>query len=126
MSNNAKPKLLFLRFSRPDLPSFTKLHLHEQELCLSQYFDVVAVNDLSCDYRQLCETHEPVIAMFESGVAVGPTKVRNVSSGPSVPKIGFINCDAYCSSRKRAICDMAKWEISTFFGMAVSLGSYTP
>jgi hypothetical protein len=126
MSNVAKPKLLFLRFSRPNIPSFLKRHLEEQVLCLSQYFDVIVNNDYSCDYKQLCETHEPDIAMFESGVWVGQRNVSNVSSFPTIPKIGFINCDAYCPTRKIAIYDMARWEISTFFGISVSLASYTP
>src|SRR5687768_809479 len=99
MSNDAKPKLLFLRFSHPDLPTFIKLHLREQVLCLSQWFNVIVIDDHDCDYKQLCETHEPDIAMFEAGVSVGQRKVSNVSSCPTVPKVGFFNCDAYCPTR---------------------------
>jgi hypothetical protein len=126
MSNGAKPRMLFLRFSRRDIPSFLKLHLEEQVLCLSQNFEVIVINDASCDYKQLCEMHEPDIAMFESGTYCGRRQVRNVSSCPSIPKIGFIYCDAYCPHRKSAICDMERWEISTFFTTSVSLGCYTP
>ncbi len=126
MSNEAKPRLLFLRFTQPNIPSFLQRHLQEHVRCLSQYFDVTVINDQSCDYKQLCEMYEPDISMFESGSYVGKRNVRNVSAYPSIPKVGFLSCDAYCPTRKKAIADMARWEISTFFGNSVSLGSYTP
>ncbi len=126
MSKEAKPRLLFLRFTQPNIPSFLQRHLQEHVRCLSQNFDVTVISDQSCDYKQLCEAHEPDVAMFESGCYVGKRNVSNVTACPAVPKIGFIHCDAYCPTRKTAIFDMARWEISTFFGISVSLGSYTP
>lgn len=126
MNNKSKPKLLFLRFTQPNIPSFLQRHLQEHVRCLSQQFDVTVVTDESCDYKQLCERHEPDIAMFESGSYVGKRKVTNVTACPSVPKVGFLSCDAYCPTRKKAIADMARWEISAFFGNSVSLPSYTP
>ena len=125
MSNDRKPRLLFLRFSRPDLPPFIRLHLQEQVACLSQFFDVTVINH-PCDYRQLCDKYEPHISMFESGVYVGQRDVKNVSACPEIPKLGFIHCDAYCPTREYAISDMARWGITTFFTISVSLGSYTP
>jgi hypothetical protein len=79
MSNPKKPRLLFLRFTRPDLPPFVHLHLQEQVMCLSQFFDVTVINR-SCDYRQLCNIYKPDIAIFESGTYVGQRDVKNVSS----------------------------------------------
>jgi len=125
MTDAAKPRLLFLRFSRPDLPTFVRLHLQEQVLCLSQYFDVI-VNNGSCDYKQLCDMHKPDIVLLESSVYDGHRNVSNVSSHPTIPKLGFIHCDAFCATRKTAISTMARWGISTFFTTSVSLGSYTP
>lgn len=125
MSNEAKPRLLFLRFTQPNIPSFLQRHLQDHVRCLSQFFDVTVIGDSWCDYRQLCETHEPDVVMFESGSYVGKRNVINLSSYPSIPRIGFLSCDAYCPTRKKAIADMARWEISTFFGNSISLGSYT-
>ena len=125
MSSARKPRLLFLRFSRSDLPAFIRLHLQEQVLCLSQFFDVTVIND-PCNYGQLCDKYEPDISMFESGVYVGQRDVTNVSAHPHIPKLGFIHCDAYCRTREIAISDMARWDITTYFTISVSLGSYTP
>jgi hypothetical protein len=125
MNNHRKPRLLFLRFTRPDLPAFVLLHLQEQVLCLSQFFDVTVIN-YPCDYRKLCDIYEPDIVIFESGTYVGERDVKNVSAYPEIPKLGFIHCDAYCVTRQHAICDMARWGITNFFTNSVSLGSYTP
>ena len=78
MSTDRKPKLLWLRFLQPKLPSFVQLHMREQERCMSQYFDVTLVNERSCDYQQLCDQHEPDLAIFETGVYTVPAEeVKN-------------------------------------------------
>ena len=87
MSDEAKPRLLFLRFTQPNIPSFLQRHLQDHVRCLSQFFDVTVINDNSCDYRQLCETHEPDVAMFESGSYVGKRNVTNVSSIPRFQRL---------------------------------------
>jgi hypothetical protein len=125
MDNTIKPKLLFLRFACSNLPTYIQFHLEEQKKCLSQFFDV-AVIDGPCDYRKLCDKHQPDLALFESGVWVGQRDITNISACPEIPKIGFCHCDAYCANRERFIYDMARWGIETFFTTALSLASYTP
>ena len=124
MSNVRRPRLLYLRFARSDLPLFIRLHLRDQAKCLSQFFDLTII-DHSCDYRRMCDTYHPDLALFESGIYVGERHVANVSAHPNVPKLGFIHCDAYCSTRQTAIIDMARWGITTFFAISVSMGSYS-
>jgi len=126
MSTDSKPKLLWLRFLHPKLPSFVQLHMREQELCMSQFFDVTVINERSCDYQQLCDRHEPDLAIFETGVYTVQAEVTNVGYSAQIPKLGFIHCDAYCPTRKTAIANMAKWDISTYFGISVSMAEYTP
>ena len=125
MRNDKKVRLLFLRFTRPDLPAFIRLHLQEQVKCLSHHFDVTVI-DHPCDYRQLCDEYAPDLAIFESGVYVGKREVKNVFANPEIPKLGFIHCDAYCPTREYAISDMAAWGITTFFTISVSMAAYTP
>ena len=127
MSDNTKPRLLFLRFTWTTILPFLQRHLDEHVRCLSQFFDVTVIKDPACDYKQLCETYEPDIAMFESGSYVAKDRsVSNVSAYPEIPKVGFFHCDAFCHTRKFAILDMAKYEVSTFFSNSLSMGSYTP
>ena len=126
MSTDSKPKLLWLRFLQPKLPSFVQLHMREHELCMSQFFDLTTVNDRSCDYQQLCDRHEPDLVIFETGVYTVPAEVTNTSYSPQIPRLGFIHCDAYCPTRKTALANMAKWGVSTYFGISVSMAEYTP
>lgn len=127
MSTAGKPKLLWLRFLQPKLPSFVQLHMREQERCMAQYFDLVLVNERSCDYQQLCDQHEPDLAIFETGVyTVQGEEVKNAGYCPQVPKLGFVHCDAYCPTRKTAIANMAGWGVSAYFGISVSMAEYTP
>ena len=126
MSTDSKPKLLWLRFLQPKLPSFVQLHMREQELCMSQFFDLAIVNERSCDYQQLCDQHEPDLAIFETGVYTVPAEVTNTGYSPQIPRLGFVHCDAYCPTRKTAIANMARWGVSAYFGISVSMGEYTP
>ncbi|HVU89700.1 MAG TPA: glycosyltransferase [Pirellulales bacterium] len=126
MSTDRKPKLLWLRFLQPKLPSFVQLHMREQERCMSQYFDLTLVNERSCDYQQLCDQHEPDLAIFETGVYTVQAEVKNTDYSPQVPKLGFVHCDAYCPTRKTAIANMANWGVAGYFGISVSMAEYTP
>jgi hypothetical protein len=125
MNDVRRPRLLFLRFTRSDLPAYIRLHLQEQVACLSQFFDVTVIEG-PCDYDQLCDMYQPEIAVFESGTLVGHSDVKNATAHSRIPKLGFIHCDAYCPTRGTAISDMARWEITTCFAISVAMGSYTP
>lgn len=126
MTDPGKPRLLFLRFTRGGLPGFIQLHLQQQVDCLAQHFDVTVFSAAECDYARLCEIHLPDMVLFESGVYVGPRRVTNVNAHPQVPKLGFLHCDAFCSTRKIALDDMAKWGIDSFMTTSVAMAGYTP
>lgn len=126
MTTDARPKLLWLRFLRPNLPSFVQLHMQEQELCMGQYFDVTVVRDPECDYQQLCDAHEPDLTILETGVYTGRAEVANIHYSPQVPKLGFVHSDAYCMTRRQALANMAKWDVTAYFGISVSMAEYTP
>ncbi|MBX6740948.1 MAG: glycosyltransferase [Acetobacteraceae bacterium] len=121
-----KPRLLFLRFGGEEiLPRFIQIHLDEQRRCLEQFFDVVVVTG-DCDYGELCERHQPDIAMFESGIYARPRIIRNATAHPKVPKIGFLHADAYCASRSLFLSDMDRLGVDTFFTLSISMAEYLP
>jgi hypothetical protein len=120
-----KPHLLFFRTTQPDLPGFIKLHLDEHTRCLSQFFKVEVISG-DCDYDRVCDTYQPDLSLFESGVYSRKHEIRNVETHPDVPKIGFLNSDAYCESRASFLVDMARWGVETFFTLSVAMAEYTP
>jgi hypothetical protein len=121
----AQPRLLFFRTTKPDLPDFISLHLAEHVRCLAQFFDVEVISG-DCDYDQICDTSQPDLALFESGVYAHRAGIRHANTHPQVPKIGFLNADAYCESRARFLSDMAEWGVTTFFTLSVAMAEYTP
>lgn len=126
MENITKSRLVFFqRSSNQELPNFIRLHLQEHIKCLSHFFEVIVINE-ECDYQQICDKYQPDLTLFESGVYGGKQKIKNTFAYPEIPKIGFLNSDAYCISRAAFISDMESWGIETFFTLSVSMGEYTP
>jgi hypothetical protein len=125
MQKTPKPRLVFFRFIGRNLPQYILMHLQEQVKCLSEFFDVVVINE-DCDYKLICEKYQPEITVFESGVYAGPRKIKNTSAYPEIPKVGFCNADAYCLTRSVFLSDMERWDISTYFSISVSMPDYTP
>jgi hypothetical protein len=124
-SDAKKPKLVFFRWTSKTLPDFIRLHLRQQVRCLEQFFEVVVIS-ADCDYRQVCEEHQPDLTLFESGVYAAERTVRNTSAYPEIPKLGFCNADAYCKTRSVFLSDMDHWGVDTFFTLSVSMAEYTP
>lgn len=121
-----KPKLAFFRLTKPGLPGFVQQHLREQVECLALSFDVVLVTE-ACDYGEVCDKHEPQLALFESGVYAGAGRmITNTSAHPEIPKLGFLNADAYCPTRSVFLSDMERWGVETFFTLSVAMAEYTP
>ena len=125
MDSCAKPKLVFFRGAREQLPFYIRLHLQDRVNCLAQFFDVTVI-DHDCDYREICDRYLPEITVFESGVFAGSKHITNTAAHPAIPKVGFCDTDAYCESRTLFISDMARLGIDTFFSHSVSLAEYTP
>ena len=124
-SPERKPRLLFLRWTKAGQPPFLLLQLAEHLACLRQFFEVELV-DHDCDYDEVCDRFQPDLALFESGIYAGPRSVRNVHTHPEVPKLGFLNADAFDPVRATFVADMAAWGVETFFTISVSMAEYTP
>jgi hypothetical protein len=129
MSNTqAKPKLLFFQYKYDGLARFLLTHQREHVDCLSQFFDVTVIQE-DCDYEQICNTHQPDLVMFESGVPFRTCRrpaVKNVRAYPGLPKIGFLHADGFGEGRTGFFSDMEHWGIETFFTIATTAVEHTP
>ena len=125
----SKPRLVFFKYQwAPGLPDFLLTHTREHVACLSQFFDVIVIDD-DCDYQQVCDEYEPDLALFESGINISTCrriKIANVQRHANVPKLGFFNADAWCETRSGILSEMDHWQIDTFFSIAVTAGEHTP
>jgi hypothetical protein len=124
-----KPKLVFFQY-RYDrlLAPFLLLHTREQVACLSLFFDITVVRH-DCDYQQVCDTYEPELVMFESGVPFEGCErpsVRNIGACTKVPKIGFLHADGFGEGRTGFLSDMDHWGVETFFTIATTAAEHTP
>jgi len=124
-AGSGRPKLLFLRWTKPGQPPFLLHQLAEHVACLRQFFDVELV-DSDCDYDEVCDRVRPDLAVFESGIYAGPRSVTNAHTHPEVPKLGFLNADAFDPVRATFLSDMARWGVENFFTISVSMAEYTP
>jgi hypothetical protein len=121
-----KPRMLYFRLNDRDLPQFITGHFDDHLRCLSQFFDVVLIDD-NADYDEAVDRHRPDLALFESGVyARAGRQIRNTHTHPDIPKIGFLDADAYCLTRGVFLSDMDDWGVETFFAIATSATGYTP
>jgi hypothetical protein len=124
-----KPKLVFFQFEYDErLPPFLLTHRQEHVICLSHFFDVVVIRH-DCDYGEICDTHKPDLALFESGVN-HPTcrrlRISGTRSNAHVPKLGLHHADAFCNARAGFISDMESWGIETAFAIATTAGEHSP
>lgn len=120
-----KPRLLFFRWAKPGLPGFLNRHLDEHVQTLEHFFEVRVI-DRDCDYDAECDAFEPALSIFESGVYAGERSIRNTSSHPEVPKLGFLHSDPYDLARAVFLSDMDRWGVDQFFTTSVAMAEYTP
>jgi hypothetical protein len=122
----SRPRLLFLRPATDALPAYIGQHFAEQARCLAQWFDV-AVAPPEGDYAALCEAHRPDLVILESGSHLrGARRLTNTQAFPGVPRLGFLNSDAYCPTRRGFLSDMDHWGVETFFTHSVAMAEHTP
>jgi hypothetical protein len=125
-----KPKLVFFQWDHQpnaDAAGYLLLHMQQHVKCLATHFDVVVVNQ-DCDYAEICDRHEPDLALFESGYrshGSRRTKIINTAAHPGVPKLGLHNGDPWCDRRAGFLSDMEQWGIETFFSIATLMPHYT-
>jgi tetratricopeptide (TPR) repeat protein len=128
MENTNKPKLVFFQWQHKNLSTFAQLHMQQHVKCLSNFFEVVVINE-DCDYQHICEKHQPDLTLFESGVRYSGSKriqIQNTSSYSRIPKLGLHNGDSWCDCRAGFISDMEKWGIDTFFSISITTAEHTP
>ncbi|MCC3282356.1 MULTISPECIES: glycosyltransferase [Arthrobacter] len=120
-----RPRLLFFRWAKPGLPAFLKGHLDEHVQILQHFFEVKVI-DRDCDYAAECDSFQPALSIFESGVYAGERNIRNTGSRPDIPKLGFLHSDAYDLARAVFLSDMDRWGVEEFFTTSVAMAEYTP
>ncbi|MFC3205721.1 glycosyltransferase family protein [Aquamicrobium soli] len=125
-----KPKLVFFQWDhQPNAGAagYLLLHMQQHVKCLATHFDVVVVNQ-DCDYAEICDRHQPDLALFESGYrshGSRRTTITNTAANPAVPKLGLHNGDPWCDRRAGFLSDMEQWGIDTFFSISTLMPRYT-
>jgi hypothetical protein len=129
MQNITKPKLVFFQFKHgKNLPNFILLHRQQHVKCLSEFFEVILIHE-DCDYQQICDKYQPELTLFENAgniLDVHRPKINNTHTHPQIPKLGFLNADAWCNSRPVFLSDMEHWGVETFFSISVTAAEHTP
>jgi hypothetical protein len=126
-----KPKLLFFQYRYgKDSPEFVVMHRRHQVKCLSEFFNVVLIQE-DCDYRSVCDRHEPDLALFEmlSGAEILNARrpaIANAGACRDIPKLAFLNADAWCDARAGFISDMEHMGIDTAFSICATAVEHNP
>lgn len=130
-ATHRKPKLVFFQWDHQpnaEAANYLLLHMQQHVKCLATHFDVVVINH-DCDYAEICDRHEPDLALFESGYrSHGSRRIRitNTDARPGVPKLGLHNADPWCDRRAGFLSDMEQWGIETYFSISTMMPEYTP
>ena len=114
-----------LRPVRRGLPPYIRAQLDEQVRCLELSFEVRTVGG-PCDFGRECDLFEPDLAVFDLGVYAGKRILRNLHAHPGLPRLGFLNADAYCPTRTVFVADMDRWGVEDFFTVSVAMAEYFP
>ncbi|KOP25823.1 hypothetical protein AMR41_14040 [Hapalosiphon sp. MRB220] len=128
MENITKPKLVFFQWKNKGLSELVSLHRYQHVKCLSEFFEVVVINQ-DCDFQQICDEYQPDLTLFESGyrsTKVQKIQIQNTSAYPEIPKLGFHNADSWCDCRAGFLSDMEHWGIETFFSISTTTVEHTP
>ena len=129
--SSRKPTLLFLqRGDSQKLNDFMLSHRKQHVKCLRQFFHVIVIQE-DGDYQEMCERYEPDLTMIEmlGGVeraTLRKLKVSNKSSHPEVPKIAFLNADAWCDSRSGFLSDIDLWGVQATFSICTTAAEHMP
>lgn len=122
----SRPRLLFLRPNREDLPAFVRRHLDDHVRALQQSFDVSLVTG-DADLDELVEVTRPDLMLFESGVYARPgRRITGARRHRDIPRLGLLDADAYCLTRSVFLADMDEWGVDTFFTIGAATPGHTP
>jgi Glycosyl transferases group 1/Tetratricopeptide repeat len=129
MDQARKPRLLFFqRIYARELPEFIRTQAAEHVKCLAENFDVTVINR-DCDYPEMCDIYQPDLAMFETGVNLASCRRLQISrtrADAMIPKIGFVNADAWCETRSGTISEMEHWGLECLFSISSTALEHTP
>ena len=123
-----KARLVFFQYRHEGLPGFLVQHARDHVDCLSEFFETTVINT-DCDYGEVCERHQPDLALFELGVnhdICRRPRVTNLNACPSVPKLALHNADAFCNARAGFLSDLDRYGIQTVFAIAATAAEHTP
>jgi len=127
----SRPRLLFFQWqhaAHEHAVPYLVVHMAHHVRCLAQFFQVTVINE-DCDYQEVCDRHQPDLTLFESGYRTSTSRkpsISNIRTHPSIPKLGFLNADAWCDRRAGFLSDMEHWGIETYFSISVIAAEYTP
>lgn len=124
-----KPRLTFFRYKvSRQTPEFLLIHRREQLECLEQFFQLTVIDE-NCDYQYICDKYQPDLTLFESGLNMSRCerlKIVNSDVNAAIPKLGFINADAWCETRAGTLSEMEEWGIETFFSISTTAPEHMP
>lgn len=127
ISSTAKPKLLFFQHKYDQrLPPFILGHTREHVDCLTQFFQVVVINE-DCDYGEICDRYEPDLTLVEGSFTVSQARrprVTNITAHPRIPRVGFLHSDAFSQGRAGFFSDMDRWGIDTYFTISIAAAEH--
>jgi len=129
MPNALKPKMIYFQAN----PSgYAPVNFEATVLrplkCFREFFEVVLI-DRNCDYDEVCQTHEPDIAIFDCGDEAPGSRlsITNMNTNRSVPRIGFMKGDAWSSSRIQCLYQIEDWDLEAVFEQGdLALKEYLP
>jgi hypothetical protein len=128
-SLNSKPKLVFFQFKYDaNLPEFLLIHKQEHVKCLSEFFEVTAIDE-DCDYQEICDRYQPDLTLFETGLQLLTCRkpnISNIRACPEIPRLALHNSDAWCETRAGILSDMEHWGIEASFSIAATAPEHTP
>jgi hypothetical protein len=124
-----KPRLVFFH-SRYDVgaPPFLVTHKDEHVKCLSEFFDVVVIDE-DCDYQQVCDAYEPDLALFEIGLQVLSARklaIARPNACASVPKVAFLNADPWGATQACLLSQLDHFGIETAFSHCTTAAEHLP
>lgn len=86
-----------------NIPQFLLIHKQEHIKCLAENFDIKIITEDS-DYQQVCEVYKPELTLFEIGLQINNARqpiIINTHTNPEVPKLAFMNADAWGGTSAR-------------------------
>jgi tetratricopeptide (TPR) repeat protein len=129
MHTTDKPRLMFFRYKvSQHLPEFLLIHRIEHLKCLSESFNVTVIDD-DCNYDEICDKYCPNLTLFETGLNLANSRrlsVLHTHTHAAIPKLGFVNADAWCETRSGTLSEMDQWGIDTLFSISTTAAEHIP